>query len=275
MTKGHSGLDPAQVLEALRDEAPSQLSTQQEARLLSRVEASVVGLGAVATASSVSVSGSAPNSGLDAPISMTDHLSAQLAAHPISTLVTMLALGGALGAGTYASVTPRHHQAINAVTVADRAGTPSPAVAAPVADQNSIIAIGDLPRIAIAPQAATDKSLPNQRANATAGKQLAETAVPPIVPVEAPGLAEQLALLETARNAIRQRDAAGAMRALDSHRAQFPSSALAEEREALTIRALAIANRTSEAKSRLARFETAFPGSLLLPSLMKTLENYP
>ena len=36
-------------------------------------------------------------------------LSAQLAAHPISTLVSMLALGGALGAGTYASVTHRHH----------------------------------------------------------------------------------------------------------------------------------------------------------------------
>lgn len=134
MTKGQFGLDPAQVLNALRSEVPSELDSQQQARLLSRIEASVVGVGAVASTSNVSGSGNAPNSGLDAPISMTDHLSAQLAAHPIATLVSMLALGGALGAGTYASVTLRHHQAINAKAVAGQVASPAPAAAVPGAD---------------------------------------------------------------------------------------------------------------------------------------------
>jgi hypothetical protein len=269
MIDEHSGLDPAQVLEALRDEVPSQLSSQQQSRLLFRIETSVAGLSAVASVGSVSVSGTTLNSGFDAPISMSDRLSAQLAAHPISTLVTMLALGGALGAGTHASVTSRHHQSINAPGVSSQVATQAPAAIA--SSQEPVTAISDLPQVAAA-QRAPDGVSANQRANAAAGK--AQAAMPPEVPAEAPSLAEQLALLETARSAVARKDAAAAMRALDAHRVQFPTSELAEEREALTIRALAMANRASDAKSRLARFETEFPGSLMLPSLKQKVGNF-
>ena len=274
MTKAQPGLEPAQVLDALRNDAPCQLSAQQQERLLSRIEASVVAVGAAALVGNAVSNGGTIHAGLETPISLTDRLSAQLATHPVSTLVSMVALGGALGAGTYASVTPRHHQAITAPVSAGHVVAQAPAAAAPGADKNTIISIGDLPRIAATPTA-TDKSPANQRANAAAGKQWSESAASPAVSAQAPGLAEQLALLETARTAIRQRDAAAAMRALDSHAKQFTQSALSEEREALTIRALAMANRVSEAKGRLAQFEAAFPGSLLLPSLKQSLGNYP
>ncbi len=47
------------------------------------------------------------------------------------------------------------------------------------------------------------------------------------------------------------------------HLARFPDGQFAEEREALAIRALAMAGRVDEARARAALFRDAFPESML------------
>lgn len=91
-------------------------------------------------------------------------------------------------------------------------------------------------------------------------------------------LARERALLETARTALARKppdpaEAADAPERPDAitlllqHARQFPDGRLAEERESLLIQALAAAGRTSEARSRAARFRTRFSHSLLLPAV--------
>lgn len=271
MNTTQPGLDSAQVLAALRAESPAPLSTELQALLLSRIESSAAALGAAAAAGSPIATSHVAPAAAETAVSVVDQLSAQLAAHPIVTLVTTLALGGALGAATHASVTSRHQQATYAVVASPQAVIPNVLPAPLIAMQGTPISIQELPpvapfsqtlreRLAVGAHGATAPSPPVQ-------------AAPAIASAQSPGLAEQLALLETARNAIAQKNAATALQALASHGAQFPSSALAEEREALTIRAMVLANRISEASSHLVQFETQFPNSLLLPALKRTVGN--
>jgi len=270
MNTTHSGLDSAQVLAALRDETPAPLSTERQALLLSRIESSTAALGAVATATNSIASSHVAPAAAESSISVVDQLSARLAAHPVVTLVTTLALGGALGVATYASVSPRHQQA-HSVVDTQQAVIPNVRPAAALATQVPPVSIRDLPRVVPPSQMLRERPLVS--ANGAGAPAQPVQAAPAIASAQSPGLAEQLALLETARNAIAQKNAAAALRALESHAAQFPSSALAEEREALTIRALVLANRSGEARGHLAQFETSFPNSLLLSALKRTVGN--
>ena len=271
MNTTHSGLDSAQVLDALREETPAPLSTEQQALLLARIESSAAALGvAAAVGNSIAGSHVTPAAAEDS-ISVVDHLSAQLAAHPVVTLVTTLALGGALGVATYALVTPRHQQATQTVVTSQQAVIPYVLPVASLATQVTPISIQELPPVVLPSRTLRDR--PAASAHGAGAPSQPVQAAPAIVSAQSPGLAEQLALLETARNAIAQKNVAAALRALESHAAQFPSSALAEEREALTIRALVQANRVTEAKRHLTQFETQFPNSLLLSALKRTLGN--
>ena len=271
MNTTYSGLDSSQVLAALRDEAPAQLSSEQHALLLSRIERSAAALGAAAAAgSSITGSNVAP-AAAESPISIVDHLSAQLTAHPVVTLVTTLALGGALGVATYASVTSRHQQATHRAVASQQAVIPNLLPSASLTTPVTPLSIQELPPVVLSAQTLRERPLVS--AHGAGAPSQPVQAAPVIASAQSPGLAEQLALLETARNAIAQKNAAAALRALESHAAQFPSSALAEEREALTIRALVQANRVTEAKRHLAQFETQFPNSLLLSALKRTLGN--
>jgi len=270
MNTTHSGLDSAQVLDALREETPAPLSTKQQALLLARIESSAAALGAAAAAGNAIAGSHVTPAAAEDSISVVDHLSAQLAAHPVVTLVTTLALGGTLGVATYASVTPRHQQATHAVVAAQQTVTPNVLPAASLATQVTPISIQELPPVVPPPQTLRERL--SVSAHGVAPTQPVQVA-PAIASAQSPGLAEQLALLETARNAIAQKNAAAALRALESHAAQFPNSALAEEREALKIRALVLANRVTEASHHLSQFETQFPNSLLLPALKRTVGN--
>jgi len=55
------------------------------------------------------------------------------------------------------------------------------------------------------------------------------------------------------------------------HRRQFPRGRLAEERDALAIRALISLGRTTEARQRARAFRTAYPNSFLAPALESAL----
>jgi len=72
-------------------------------------------------------------------------------------------------------------------------------------------------------------------------------------------------LVDDARQALRDRRFPGALTEVERHQAQFPRGRLTEEREAIAIRAYAGLGRWTEARSRIARFRQAFPGSVLLP----------
>jgi hypothetical protein len=271
MNTNHSRLDSSQVLAALCNETPAPLSAEQQALLLARIESSAAALGAAAAAGSSIAGNHVAPVAAKSPISIVDRLSAQLAAHPVTTLATTLALGAALGVATYASVSPRHQQATHAVVAAEQTAIPNAPPAASLATQVTPISIQELPPVV--PPSQTLRERPLVSAHGTGALSQPVQAAPAIASAQSPGLAEQLALLETARNAIAQKNPAAALRALESHLAQFPRSALTEEREALTIRALVLANRVTEAKRYLAQFETQFPNSLLLPALKRTVGN--
>jgi hypothetical protein len=88
-------------------------------------------------------------------------------------------------------------------------------------------------------------------------------------------LAEQQALLDVARVAYARGDYTQTLLTLGTHSARFPKSVLAEEREALQIKALAASDRLPEARERALRFQARYPQSLLLPSIKDSVGAIP
>ena len=82
-------------------------------------------------------------------------------------------------------------------------------------------------------------------------------------------------LLEIARGALVRGQAAGALAALERHARQFPSGALAEEREGLLVQALVAARQYDRARERAARFNQRYPRSLFAPVVEQALASIP
>ena len=74
---------------------------------------------------------------------------------------------------------------------------------------------------------------------------------------------EESRVVGEARAALRRGDASGALTQLEQIQARFPGGVLGQEREALTIEALARSGRRAEASSRAAAFLQAHPTSVL------------
>jgi hypothetical protein len=75
-------------------------------------------------------------------------------------------------------------------------------------------------------------------------------------------LSSESALLDAARTALERGDPAAALESLRKHRARFPAGSLSEERDALTVVALARAGRRDEARGAAERFQKQHPGSV-------------
>jgi hypothetical protein len=86
-------------------------------------------------------------------------------------------------------------------------------------------------------------------------------------PTDPGTLTAERALLDRARAFLEQGDAPAALRATREHERRFASGMLAQEREAIAIRALLILDQTREARVRLEQFRARHPGSVLLPML--------
>jgi len=84
-------------------------------------------------------------------------------------------------------------------------------------------------------------------------------------------LAQERALIEFAQNAFLRKDAQNALNSLRKHRKTFPSGRLLEEREALMIQVLLLANAKEAALRKAKRFKQRFPKSLFLPIVNKVL----
>jgi hypothetical protein len=80
-------------------------------------------------------------------------------------------------------------------------------------------------------------------------------------------LAGERALLETARAALGRGDFARALTAAQRHERRWPRGQLAEEREALTVRALAASGQVDAARARAGAFRARFPRSIFLPAV--------
>jgi hypothetical protein len=85
-------------------------------------------------------------------------------------------------------------------------------------------------------------------------------------------LREESALVLAARSALRAGDATRCLSLLDTARQRFPRPALGQEREALTIQALARTGQTQAAKQRAARFVRAYPESPYVADLRRLAE---
>ena len=84
-------------------------------------------------------------------------------------------------------------------------------------------------------------------------------------------LADERALLEKARTALAGGDDDGALAAVNRHAKQFPSGLLAEERDALRVRALA--SRGDDVHALFDDFQSRYPLSLFLPSVRAAVES--
>jgi hypothetical protein len=91
--------------------------------------------------------------------------------------------------------------------------------------------------------------------------------------VEAPGSSPaataraELRLLQQARFAVARGDFAAALPPIAEHTRRFKNGRLAEEREALRVKALSGLHRTEEARRAAAAFRARFPRSVLLPAV--------
>jgi hypothetical protein len=80
--------------------------------------------------------------------------------------------------------------------------------------------------------------------------------------------ADELELLQRARARHAARDFQDALILLAEHTRRFPNGRLAEEREALRVRSLALSGRLEEARVAGKAFAGRFPRSVLLPRLL-------
>jgi hypothetical protein len=85
----------------------------------------------------------------------------------------------------------------------------------------------------------------------------------------------ELALLQPAYHAVARRDFTSALAAIAEHQHRFASGQLAEEREALRVKALLGLGRRAEAQSAALAFRERFPRSVLLRRLEGMLDASP
>ncbi len=85
-------------------------------------------------------------------------------------------------------------------------------------------------------------------------------------------LSAERTMLDGARAALGRGDPAAAVVAAKAHEQRFPRGALAEEREALYVQALAQSGKLPEARARAARFKQTYPDSMLLPAVSAATE---
>jgi hypothetical protein len=234
-----SNLEPlsAELAELLRPGPAEPLSSAARAKLFERIDLSV------ATASSFEAPASAPSPATAGPASGAAGLgSAKLGALVVASLLT----------GAVVSRVVEH-----------RYFPPTPVV---------------IERVVVKTESApAPPTLPPQEPNAV--KPTSPAIVKPKVversasaaPSEprqvGPVSSRERQLLEGARTALIKRDPDGALAALASHRQEFVTGQLAEERDALEVQALVAAGRKDDARAAAVRFKTAYPESIFGPSV--------
>ncbi len=258
---------PPEALAALIDaeRAAPGPAPETRARLEGRIAASLaVGAPLVAGSTAAAAAGSVAATGSAAGSTAAGGVSA------LTKVVVAVGAVGAVGGGTAVVLrsdpapaprietsaparepAPRPHRAPRAV-----APTPTPPIdLQPVPDLD--------PEVAPAPPPRRTVPVPDGP----------ETVPAPAASAPPPGLLEERTLLMRGRRALRRGDASGALAAAVEHERRFPHGALAEERDILSILALASGGQPGAARARAEAFAEAHPKSPYLPRIQHLLDS--
>ncbi len=144
------------------------------------------------------------------------------------------------------------------------AGSPQPQPPTTV-EASELDPIGDPPRTEPNRRLEGKTAAPSPRA------QSAATTMSVKRPKPLPGISPaDVELLDRARKALGEQDHERALQLLETHRRRFPGSELTEERDALRVRALAGAGRSSDARKAASGFQKHHPRSVLAPTLKRS-----
>ena len=239
-----SSLDPeiASMLRRAGDDVRGP-TAEREAAILGRLEASIAALPVPPR------DGSGGGGGAGGAGGGGGSLVAKVAPY-VATLV----VGAGLGAIVHARVAPSPPQ----VVFVDRpqASSPIPPASPPATSRETpsmrSVSIDALPTVS--PVASAGRT-PSGSASAASGGTADDSFV------------LERRLLDGARATLASGDAAGTLAKLDDHVRAYPAGRFVEEREAMRVRALADAGRLDEARAAAARFETRWPGSVLLSAV--------
>jgi hypothetical protein len=229
-------MKPLETLRALGTggEAPTEAKQRVYGALMASLGAAA---GAATIAKSASVAAPAP---LIAGLS---------GAKTLAVAAGIWLIGGATGAALYGALNPREVR----VVYVDR-----PVLSTSVAATATSVA-------ATGPVATASSSMLAPTVD-RGSKRTASAMVRP-----ASELSRERALLDLARANAARGEPALVLAQTEQHRAQFPRGKLAEEREALAIRALHSLGRADEARARAQAFRLAYPNSLLMPAIDSAL----
>ena len=177
--------------------------------------------------------------------------------HPVSIFLASVAVGTTALIGLAPGEAPKaaSNTSASIATVASAKVVHAPRSSAPPPDSAASEPVEETP----APDASTLVARPAPRT--------ANAAVPVASAPTTASLSAQQTLLDTARRALARGDHAAALEALSWHRAQFARTALAEERDALTVKALRAAGRSGEAEAAAVRFARLYPRSVFLAGM--------
>jgi len=137
---------------------------------------------------------------------------------------------------------------------------------------------------AAAPATTTAPSLPSSVPASEAAPAALPVSIPEVVSTPKPAQAAravgsdfmaELQLLQQARAAIARRAFGDALAAISEDARRFPSGRLAEEREALRVRALSGLGRQTDVQTAANGFRTRFPRSVLLPRVNEMAKEAP
>ncbi len=231
------------VREALLAERarPAVLDHEGKRRVLARLAVSMAGVVSASALASTVAKDTATRAGTS------------LARASLVKLFAVAAVGFAAGAGTHAAYMQ------SAVTAAADATTSVPAVASALVLATPVSATSTPSSVVPVVDVA---SLPAMtRADASAPR--AGAAVDSATPLGRVALRlRERSLLESAQAALAHENPTEALATVTRHAVEFPKSDLAEERDALRIRALAKLGQCEEARAATGRFVIVFPGSL-------------
>lgn len=255
MTENEDAVEQT-IIDALRHDADAPVPPERVHRVASRLAAGagIMGLAtSVAGASHAALSGgSAAATGLTL-VGLT------------KTLLVGMGFGAVAGLGLYATFRSSAPASSAAPLVAPARRSTAPSRVAPAVEAPGVEPAPFSPSAEPLAVERSAPSTPGVRANPS--PELPRDAAPE----KARSLAEQQALLDDARAALRRGDGTAALAALRSHTARFPETVFDEEREAVAIKALVLVGQLEAAQKREAAFERRFPASLLRASLREAV----
>jgi hypothetical protein len=176
----------------------------------------------------------------------------------LKLLVTVLALGGAVGVGTLLQWPP----------------SPSPHASLPTAPPPLPVAHDPVPPV-LTPSPLGSAVSAAQRP-ARSGALPSSMPSGPTADLSGPSsLAEERGLLDSARSALAAGNGRVALQTLGAHERRFARGRLVEERESLIVQALAHTAGAAAARQRFVVFRRRFPKSIFLPALQAVVDSSP